>query len=141
MAIKDNSTNNLKEFIRNYNLAKPNWDSLPKNFPDCNKRKLTNRELLLLDAIKLAWINENKNGKKYIINKSIQTVLILIAIGISLIEAGKLSFAKSGLIVGVNAATVSANLRRINLESSPQEIWSEIIESTNSALIGRTTRQ
>lgn len=45
----------LKEFIKNFNFNKPDWDQLPDSFPNCELKGLTSEEIGKFTAIKNLW--------------------------------------------------------------------------------------
>jgi len=111
-----------KRFIRNFYFPSPSWENLPVGFPNLSRDGLTYEETLLLDAIKLAYVNEV--GRKTFTSKAGQALLIgliiLTAVGgqallIRLISSPKGEFTKT-----VSAATLKVG---------------EIVESTRSAIL------
>jgi len=48
----------IKQFIKNFNFERPDFENVPVGFPWISKRGLTREEGHLLDAIVTAWILE-----------------------------------------------------------------------------------
>ncbi len=104
----------VKIFIKNFYFPNPSWEDLPVGFPNLPKVGLTHEEGLLLDAIKLAYVNEV--GRKTLI-RHISLICLISLIGLlSLIFlSGQDKFTKP-----VSAATVKVD---------------EVIQSTMSAIL------
>ena len=108
-----------KSYIKNFDFANPEWDKLPRGFPNLEKIELTREEGHLLDAIKLAWLTTTSTGRRYLCRKVTRTGTFLIICLISLMGLIRLITLPSEkrLIKPVNAAaTISATLKYFNLE-------------------------
>ena len=44
-----------KEFVTNFNVAKPDWSAVPEEFPNCDLAELTSEEIGKFNAIKSLW--------------------------------------------------------------------------------------
>jgi hypothetical protein len=121
----------VKTFVRNFNFPFPNWKSLPLGFPNCDIEALSREEKHLFGAIKLAWVVSEGRGDYYrnFTKKSILTigVILILFLAQNVLTNPKSSFSKA-----VNAATVSATLKTINID--------EVMDSTMSALINAHKR-
>jgi hypothetical protein len=49
----------VKNFIKNYNIASPDWNKIPTGYPYCDTSELNHQEKIIWDAAKIAWINEH----------------------------------------------------------------------------------
>lgn len=126
-----------KQFINNFYFPEPDWSSLPPNFPNLPKDGLSKEETHLLDGIKTAWF-ASSNGTKYLKSKAIKSVrfgtlqiiiAIIIYLALSFLASPDRKYAKS-----VNAATISATLRRMTQDVGSEIDFEQIVESTKSAV-------
>ena len=110
----------LRTFVREFNFPNPDWNTLPSGFPDLPKTGLSCEEGHLLEAITLAWLTTNKDGRvKLYINtvKSFFLIVIIFIIGTFGIQILKGS---GPSVQAVNAATLNIN---------------EVVQSTMSAIL------
>jgi len=124
----------LSHFIDDF-FTHPSWDNLPKGFPHCNLSGLTIEEQRLFDGIKLAWQVNTRKGRISIYKSIIKHISISIIIIFSLLVTNK--FMKQNdttLVPSVNAATVSATLKRLGTGVGPVNVG-EVVESTMSGLL------
>ncbi|OGM24057.1 hypothetical protein A2715_02670 [Candidatus Woesebacteria bacterium RIFCSPHIGHO2_01_FULL_39_32] len=111
-----------KKFIRNFNFSNPNWENLPNGFPNLGKQGLTRQEGCLLDAIKLAWMTGELEGRKSLLLNTTRVFLLVSAIvvigtlGLQLLRSPENTFTT------VNAATIKVD---------------DVIQSTMSAILKR----
>lgn len=49
----------LKIFIKEYDIASPDWSKLPAGYPNCDTSCLSFDEKIIWDASYLAWVNEH----------------------------------------------------------------------------------
>lgn len=77
----------IKTFIKNYNLAEPEWDNLPEGFPVFDISCLTKNEKIMWEIIYMAWINDHKS--EYFSRKAINatwTSLLFFIVGSAFIS-------------------------------------------------------
>ena len=55
----ENKNYTVKKFIKNYNIAKPDWSNVPRGFPAGNTDDLSKSEKIVWEAATMAWINEH----------------------------------------------------------------------------------
>ena len=110
----------LKIIINNWDFSSPDWESLPKDFPNLSKKSLTIKEEMLLDGICLAWMASE--GRNYLIKRMLRRGLVAIAIIFVLLAGGNLITSSQTTTNTVSAKTVTQAL-------------GEIVESTRSAIL------
>ena len=111
----------INEFVNNFNFPNPSWENLPEGFPNLDKDGLTTQEGHLLDAIKLAWINSNEQGKKYFLQKTARNVFFVLSI----------------LVIGTLTVRVLKNPQNsytMNVHAATEKV-SEVVQSTMSAIL------
>ena len=121
----------IKKFIRDWDFPHPDWNKLPKDFPNCETEGLNKEEKHLFGAIKLAWMTSMGKGELY---KNLARRSLL-AFGVSLILVTGYSFfayPESSFSKAVNAATISATFKHGQIQVQ------DILESTASALFKAT---
>lgn len=132
-----NNTNQLKDFINNFNYPDPSWDNLPEGFPNCSKSGLSPQEQGLLEGIVLAWYNEDGRTVIYKRSATISTVLTTI-IFIIFLSVHTLSSPTVKIVRSVSAATVSAMLKKHTVSeqiNDSNDVFNNVFESTVSGLL------
>ena len=112
----------IKKFIRDFNFPNPNWENLPVGFLDLSKEGLTKEEGHLLDAIKLAWLTTQPEGRKTLYKNTIKSGLFVF---ISLM----------GLISLINHTFLSNEIEFSSTVQAATVKIDEVIQSTRSAIL------
>lgn len=124
MSYKSYKSNNLAEFIRDFNFPNPSWDRLPAGFPDCDGRGLSEKQdRHLFEAIKTAWIIEG-GGRKTFYKTAVRKAAFGIAVVIVIVLLGKT----------ITESPEKTITRSANAKTITQTVG-EIIESTRSAIL------
>lgn len=108
------------------------WSNLPEGFPNCEKTGLTTEEGHLLNAINLAWTISDHGRKTFYVRVLKRSFLVMAFIVIILFGRLVLSSSGENYTTSVNAATVSATIRMLNIPGN--EVISDFVESTMSAI-------
>jgi hypothetical protein len=59
LKINTERSRSIKKFIKNYNIAKPDWSKVPMGFPHCQINELSKQEQIVWEAATMAWVNEH----------------------------------------------------------------------------------
>jgi len=131
----------LKRYIKEFDFENPNWDRLPGGFPDCEREALTKVEKHYLEAIEVAWLTTTKVGRRTMYRKFTRASLLTVAmIIIGFLAQFVIRNPESSYSKGVNAATISATLKRMgqkNESNESKKALETVIESTMSAVYRR----
>ena len=126
----------VKNFVYSFDFENPDWGNLPVGFPDLPKYGLSKEETCVLEAIVLAWTTSA--GRGFLYRKTARLGFFVVAIsfigifGFNFFRTPEYAQTKS-----VNAATISATLKQMNIgNDSPIDIEG-IVESTMSAVLSK----